>query len=241
MTPQRHRLRAGRVLDAATPTGLRRLVERRRLRARFGLASVAWEGELHVGPGCSFGAHCRLTGPTYVSESSIGDYSYVEMGCRISQADIGRFCAIAPYTLVGLAEHPTRDYVALHPAFYRHVPDFGWDLVDTDARAELTRTRIGNDVWLGAGVCVRSGVTIGDGAVIGAGAVVISDVPPYAVYAGVPARLVRHRFDEATVARLLEIRWWDRDTEWLRAHADEMRHVDSFVRRHATGRQTAQR
>jgi acetyltransferase-like isoleucine patch superfamily enzyme len=231
-----YRKRASRALAAATPTGLRRLNDRHRLRSRYGLASVAWEGEVHVGEGCSFGHHCRLTGPTFISESRVGDYTYIEMGCRVSMTDIGKFCAVAPYTLVGLAEHPTRDYVALHPIFYRYVPENGWDLVPADTRPELTRTRIGNDVWLGAGVCVRSGVVIGDGAVIGAGAVVTSDVPPYAIYAGVPARLVRHRFDQDTVARLLEIKWWDRDPQWLRAHAGEMQDVLSFVRTHAPAR-----
>lgn len=225
-----YRKQAANLGAALVPSGLRRLLERRRLARRHGLAAVSWEGELHVGPDCTFGTACRLIGPTYVTGSSIGDYSYIEMGCRISDADVGRFSAIAPYTLVGLAEHPTSGYVSMHPAFYRRVEGFGFDFVAEDQRSELTRTRIGNDVWLGAGVCVRSGVTIGDGAAIGAGAVVTRDVPPYAIYAGVPARLVRYRFDDETIAFLREFRWWDRDLQWLHAHAEELRDVRAFVR-----------
>jgi len=68
---------------------------------------------------------------------------------------------------------------------------------------------IGNDVWVGARAIILSGVTVGDGAVIGAGAVVTRSVPPYAIVAGNPARLLRYRFDETTIAALLEVRWWD--------------------------------
>lgn len=69
--------------------------------------------------------------------------------------------------------------------------------------------RIGNDVWIGREAMILPGVTIGDGAIIGARAVVGSDVPPYAVMVGNPARLLRKRFDEETIAALLEIGWWD--------------------------------
>ena len=68
---------------------------------------------------------------------------------------------------------------------------------------------IGNDVWIGSGAMILSGVTIGDGAVVAARAVVTKDVPPYAIVAGNPARLVRYRFDEATIAALLEAAWWE--------------------------------
>ena len=77
-------------------------------------------------------------------------------------------------------------------------------------------TIIGNDVWIGAKAIIRSGVTIGDGAVIGAGAVVTKDVPPYAIVAGVPAKIIRYRFDEELRKALLAAKWWDRDMTELR-------------------------
>ena len=68
---------------------------------------------------------------------------------------------------------------------------------------------IGNDVWIGTEALIFSGVTVGDGAVIGARAVVTHDVAPYAVVVGIPARPVKHRFDEKTIHRLLTLQWWD--------------------------------
>ena len=91
---------------------------------------------------------------------------------------------------------------------------------------------IGHDVWIGAGAYVRSGVKIGSGAVIGARAVVTRDVMPYAIVAGNPARLIRSRFDEETVARLLELQWWDWPLEKIRemgAYFDSVQSLLSAV------------
>ena len=73
------------------------------------------------------------------------------------------------------------------------------------------RTTIGHDVWIGANVSIKAGVTVGNGAVIGMGSVVTKDVPPYAIVAGVPAKVIRYRFDDDTIARLQAARWWERE------------------------------
>jgi len=74
---------------------------------------------------------------------------------------------------------------------------------------------IGNDVWVGAAALVLKGVTVGDGAVIGAGSVVTKDVPPYAIVTGNPAQIIRYRFDDATIKRLLSSTWWNREPEFI--------------------------
>ena len=76
---------------------------------------------------------------------------------------------------------------------------------------ESGMTEIGNDVWIGDRTVIMSGVKIGDGAIVAAGAVVTKDVPPYAVVGGVPARVIKYRFDEATIRRLLDLQWWKYD------------------------------
>ena len=68
---------------------------------------------------------------------------------------------------------------------------------------------IGNDVWIGYEAVILAGVTIGDGAIIGTRAVVTRDVPPYTIVGGVPARVIRRRFSQETIAALLRLRWWD--------------------------------
>ncbi|HAI83844.1 MAG TPA: chloramphenicol acetyltransferase, partial [Chitinophagaceae bacterium] len=71
---------------------------------------------------------------------------------------------------------------------------------------------IGNDVWIGYNATIMAGVTIGDGAIIATNATVVKDVPPYAVVGGNPAQIIKHRFDDATIAALLKIQWWHWDT-----------------------------
>jgi hypothetical protein len=80
--------------------------------------------------------------------------------------------------------------------------------VRTYTHLQRRHVRIGNDVWIGQDVLIKSGVVIGDGAIIAAGAVVTKDVPPYAIVGGVPARIIRLRFDDALIERLQRLAWW---------------------------------
>ena len=74
---------------------------------------------------------------------------------------------------------------------------------------------IGNDVWIGEGAFLVGGITIEDGAVILAHAVVTKDVPPYAIVGGVPARIIKYRYDEETIAFLLRVKWWNNSIDWF--------------------------
>lgn len=78
-------------------------------------------------------------------------------------------------------------------------------------------TVIGNDVWIGQNAVILPGVNIGDGAIIGANSVVGSDIEPYSIVAGNPAKVIRKRFDEETISLLLEFRWWDKSVEEINA------------------------
>ena len=100
------------------------------------------------------------------------------------------------------------EWVGMSPVFYsgRDSVKKKFSTFDLESPKE---TLVGNDVWIGRSVIIISGVKIGDGSVIGAGSIVTKDIPPYAIVAGNPARVIRFRFDETIIEELLKISWWN--------------------------------
>ncbi len=124
---------------------------------------------------------------------------------------VGNYSSLGSTLMLG-GKHPT-DRVTTYP----HRIWMGMEGAGEDGFPEPTGdTIVGSDVWLCYEALVMSGVTIGDGAIVAAGAVVTKDVPPYAIVGGNPARVIRYRFNEAQIAALLEIRWWDWPEEEIR-------------------------
>ncbi len=116
---------------------------------------------------------------------------------------VGNFCSIGPDVLFfSKADHPV-DLVSTFP--FRTLVYGDGSNRDAVTKGGIT---LGHDVWIGARAIIMSGVTIGHGAVIAAGSVVAKDVPPYALMGGVPAKVIKYRFDEAVIAQLLELEWW---------------------------------
>lgn len=169
----------------------------------------------------------KLESGTVFYHSTMGRHSFCGYDCEISHADIGSFVSIANGVVIGGGRHPL-EWVGMSPVFYE-----GRDSVkakfSTHARAPAKRVRVGHDVWIGRSAIVLPGVEIGNGAVVGAGAVVTKDVAPYAVVAGNPARLLRYRFSEPTVARLTATAWWDRDDETLERLGPWFNDVEGFL------------
>lgn len=138
---------------------------------------------------------------------------------------VGRYCSVAEDVRVVLGRHPTHEFVSTHPAFFSTRKQNGMSFVSKDKfdehrfAADAFPVVIGNDVWIGTGAMLLEGVHVSDGAVIGAGAVVTKDVPPYAVVAGNPARVVRYRFSQEQIDFLLSFRWWERPKEFIAEHA----------------------
>jgi acetyltransferase-like isoleucine patch superfamily enzyme len=161
--------------------------------------------------------------------SVMGRHSFCGYDCEISNADIGHFCSLADYVVIGGGRHPIA-WVGTSPVFYE-----GRDSVakkfSSFARPAPERTTIGSDVWIGYRAIIMQGVAIGPGAVVGAGAVVTRDVPPYAIVAGSPARLLRYRFDDALRHALLASRWWDQPDSILERCAEEIRDPYRFLER----------
>jgi len=151
---------------------------------------------------------------------SLGDFSYVSENSVILEATIGKFCSIGPNVRVAPGKHPTRTFVSTHPALFSN-PDYCQkNFLDKDYHNPDRHVTIGNDVWICANAVIADGVNIGDGAIIGANSVVTSDVEPYAIVGGVPARFIRFRFEKDEIEFLMKFKWWDKDIEWIERNKD---------------------
>lgn len=165
---------------------------------------------------CRFGAQAYAVAPFLLHHVELGDYSYFAMNAHAANVKIGKFCSIGPNFCCGLGIHPT-DGISTSPYFYRGKIE------------EHKSVTIGNDVFIGANVTILDGVSIGDGAVIGAGAVVTKDIPPYAIAVGVPAKVIKYRFDEQTIQKLQEKEWWNGSEEEIEKVGELQFRVGEFV------------
>ncbi len=204
--------------DQARVSGL----DARQLERDYGLCMIE---------GGSLAGHLIYERPAFVFDPrrlknvTLGAYSYINgrYTSSLYQCRLGRYCSIAESVVIGPPEHPT-EWFSTHPfvftrpdslpPFYR-LPEFVRLAPGADAPpnpySDAAETVIGHDVWIGAGAFIKAGVRVGDGAIVAAHAVVTQDVPPYAIVAGVPARVQRLRFPEATVERMLRLQWWRYD------------------------------
>ncbi|MEX5343942.1 CatB-related O-acetyltransferase [Pseudomonas sp. I2] len=149
---------------------------------------------------------------TVNAKAQIGKYTYIGRDGYIGRGvTIGNYCSIARNAEISPINHPTH-YLSCHPFQYNtnHFTELEDYLVHQRVKGPISNPAvIGHDVWIGAGAMICQGVTVGTGAVVAGGAVVTKDVPPYAIVGGVPAQIIRYRFDEATIDRLLASKWWD--------------------------------
>ena len=136
---------------------------------------------------------------------------------------MGSFCSVGPEVICGVGTHPTT-HVSTYPGFYSknasgsYFFGFEHEFSSTDKK----NVDIGADVWIGARAIIMGGVSIGHGAIIGAGAVVTKDIPPYAIVGGVPAKLIRYRFESEVIEKLLLSEWWKFPEEKLKQIAPMM-------------------
>lgn len=144
----------------------------------------------------------KFTKGVFVLESaSIGMYNYFGPYAMINNAFIGNYCSIGPGVKIGQGNH-SMPYITTYQKISSKL--IGHSL-------NTAQAMIGNDVWCGANVAILQGVKIGDGAVIGANAVVTHDIPDYGIAVGIPAKVIKYRFNSEVITKIKESKWFNHD------------------------------
>jgi acetyltransferase-like isoleucine patch superfamily enzyme len=200
--------------------------------------------ELHVHAQAELEPYSHIMAGNVIPRS-IGAFSYSFSRCD-SFMHLGRYCSIALGVVLMGSSHPD-DWVSSHPFSHNPGPIPGVKAYLRDIGAKHFYVKdfprhdpcayIGHDVWIGDQAMIKRGVTIGHGAIVAARAVVTKDVPPYAIVGGVPARVIRYRFSEDLIERLLASQWWRYGPDVLQEDdiKDPARFVDRLAEQEARG------
>lgn len=192
---------------------------------------IKWSKKCRFNCSVDISAHSSFEGMSQIHphtsfKGSLGYGSYIGDNCSLS-ADIGRFSSIAPFVRSNAGIHPyTTPFATTCPSFFSLNPsrsqngatfaseqlfnEFAY--YDKERRIAI---KIGSDCWIGDGAFIVGGVKIGNGAVVLAHAVVTKDVPDYAIVGGVPAKILKYRYDEETINFLQKIEWWNNSPKWF--------------------------
>jgi len=184
----------------------------------------------------AFGSYTEIGKGSRINNSELGDYSYCDRFADIANAKIGKFANIASFSRIGPTDHPM-ELASLHHFHYRS--SYYFDGAEDDSAFFVKRASrivtLGHDVWIGHASVIRPEIKIGHGAVIASGAVVTHDVPDYMIVAGVPAKPLRKRFDDAIAQRLVDLAWWDWSHEKLGQAVPDFRNlsIEAFLEKYA--------
>ncbi len=194
-----------------------------------------WGSHLRISYGtlinrCAFGRYNWLGNNNLVENSTLGDYSYIAGNCLVRNCIIGKYCAIARNIQISPGDHPTSGFVSIHPSTYCKPSFHSKTYLDSNHYKHNENVEIGNDVWIGTNVVITGGVKIGDGVIIAANSVVTQSIPAYTLVGGMPARFIRKRFTAEEIEFLEEVKWWDKDEEWIQKNISQFWSIDEFIK-----------
>lgn len=183
-----------------------------------------------------FEKNVKIGRMTKIINSKIGAMTYIGDKSFLINTNVGRFCSIASNVRVIFGEHPTKKFVSSSPIFYKPKNIFKHRWVNEQKFNEYKfadsnngiMVDIGNDVWIGYGAKLLNGISIGDGAIIAAGSVVTKNVPHYAIIGGNPAKIIRFRFEQSEIEKLLKLKWWNSDLKTIRYKSDIFENIELF-------------
>lgn len=214
----------------------------RRVKRLIKLAKIKTKNRtIAFGPGANIDKKAEFGGQNRVGAKSwfegyLGYGSYLGDEC-ILKAKVGKYCSIGHKVSVLTGTHPSHVFVSTSPVFYSLKKQNGISYVKNQKFKEKIYVDgeekygavIGNDVWIGYGATIMGGCTIGDGAIVATGALVKDDVPPYAIVAGQPAKIIGKRFTDAQIKWLLDFKWWDKPQKWIVSNANLFDNIEEFI------------
>lgn len=161
---------------------------------------------LKIGLNCKIGYKVALMEDVEIRDNvKIGNYSYCSKGTIIISGQIGSFCSIGYRCQIGMFEHPI-DQISTSPWIFKE----NKSILGLNLFTEIhSPPIIGNDVWIGSNSVILQGVVIGDGVIVAAGSIVTKDVPPYAIVAGIPAKIIKYRFEIDQIEFLKKFKWFE--------------------------------
>ncbi len=198
---------------------------------------VKFNFSVNIGTNSSFEGLNKLH-PNSHFKGKLGMGSYIGPNSHIL-GEVGKYSSIAPDVKVVHGTHPyTTPYVSTSPVFYSLQKQNGNTFARKQSFEEYiyydknkkVPVFIGNDCWIGERVLIIGGIKIGDGAVVLAGAVVTKDVPPYCVVGGIPAKIIKKRYDKETIDFLLNFKWWEKDYNWLSSNVYLLNNLELLIK-----------
>ena len=173
---------------------------------------------------------------TRIVSSEINSFTSIGSNCDFSNAYIGSYCSIGPNVSIAVGTHPTSTFVSTSPLFYSNNSILGKgyngkvsSFIENKKTSKGYSLEIGSDVWIGANVTILEGVKIGDGAIIAACSCVTKDVPDYAIVGGVPTKIIRYRFTNEEIKKLLDIQWWNWDINKIKFLSKYFTDIKDFI------------